>query len=69
MLAPVAAIVLSALALYLCLYLFTRYSFGAVRMTSLNRVALQLMPVVAFFTLLVYASVSRNRVLAPAQQR
>lgn len=69
MLAPVVAIVLSALALYLGLYLFTRYSFGAVRMTSLNRVALQLMPVVAFFTLLVYASVSRNRVLAPAQQR
>lgn len=55
-LAPVASVLLSAFALYFCLYLFTRYSFGAVRFSSLNRVALQLMPAAAFFTLLVYAN-------------
>jgi hypothetical protein len=59
-LAPVASVLLSAFALYFCLYLFTRYSFGAVRFTSLNRVALQLMPAAAFFTLLVYATLSRK---------
>ncbi len=54
-LAPLASVLLSAFALYFFLYLFTRYSFGAVRFSSLNRVALQLMPAAAFFTLLVYA--------------
>lgn len=57
-LAPVTAVVLSALALCLCLFLFTHYAIGAVRLTSLNRVCLQLMPAVAFLTLLVYAKVA-----------
>ncbi|NQX89956.1 MAG: hypothetical protein HRT77_14965 [Halioglobus sp.] len=57
-LAPLASVLISAFALYFCLYLYTRYSFGAVRFTSLNRVALQLMPAAAFFALLVYANLA-----------
>jgi hypothetical protein len=59
-LAPVASVLVSAFALYFFLYLFTRYSFGAVRFSSLNRVALQLMPAAAFFTILVYAKLLAN---------
>lgn len=50
---PVAAVIISALLLYLLLYLFTTNAVGAVRFTSLNRVALQLMPAVGFFCLAV----------------
>jgi hypothetical protein len=55
---PAAAVVVATLILFLCLYLLTRNSFGAVHLTSLNRVALQLMPAAAFFVLLVYASLA-----------
>lgn len=50
---PLAAVLLAALCLYLTLYLFTDNAYGAVRFTSLNRVALQLIPAVGFFTLVV----------------
>ena len=51
---PVAAVVVSALLLYLALYLFTKNAVGAVQFTSLNRVALQLMPALGFFSLAVF---------------
>ncbi len=50
---PLAAVIVSALLLYLTLYLFTSNAAGAVRFTSLNRVALQLMPAAGFFSLVV----------------
>ena len=49
-----AAVFTSALLLYLVLYLLTSNAVGAVRFTSLNRVALQLMPAAGFFTLVVF---------------
>ncbi|WP_165954380.1 hypothetical protein [Seongchinamella unica] len=51
---PLAAVVIAAICLYLTLYLVTDNAHGAVRFTSLNRVALQLMPAAAFFTLSVF---------------
>jgi hypothetical protein len=59
-LAPVAVVILSSFALYFFLYLFTRHSHGAVYFTSLNRVALQLMPAAAFFTLLAYSTLTQK---------
>ncbi len=53
---PVAACLVSAICLYLALYLLTRHAAGAVGFTSLNRVALHLVPAAGFFTLLVYAA-------------
>jgi hypothetical protein len=60
-LVPTAAILIASLGLYLALYLLTRYSYGAVNYTSLNRVALQLMPAVGFFCLLVYGALLREQ--------
>jgi hypothetical protein len=54
---PLAAVVLSAVCLYLALYLLTSNASGAVRFTSLNRVFLQLAPAIGFFTLTVYLAV------------
>jgi hypothetical protein len=51
---PLAAVIVSALLLYLTLYLFTSNAAGAVMFTSLNRVALQLMPAAGFFSLVVF---------------
>lgn len=55
-LTPAGAVLLAALMLYMLLYLMTSFSHGAVVYTSLNRVALQLMPAVGFFTLLAYGA-------------
>ncbi len=62
-----AAVILSALLLYLLLYLFTSNAVGAVRFTSLNRVALQLMPAVGFFTLVVFLCWVRRQELGQTQ--
>jgi hypothetical protein len=53
-LAPLAGVVFSAFCMFLVLYLFTRHSHGALHFTSINRVALQLIPTIAFFTMLLY---------------
>lgn len=67
-LTPAGAVILAALMLYLLLYLMTSFSQGAVVYTSLNRVALQLMPAVGFFTLLAYgAQLERCRVSTATQ--
>ncbi|MEH6586647.1 MAG: hypothetical protein V7720_08810 [Halioglobus sp.] len=55
---PLAAVTLSAVLLYMALYLLTDNAAGAVRFTSLNRVFLQLAPAIAFFTLTVYLTLS-----------
>lgn len=60
-LAPVAACLLSALCLYLALYLLTKHAGGAVRFTSLNRVALHLVPAAGFYVLLVYGGLLKTR--------
>ena len=54
---PLAAVTLSAVLLYMALYLLTDNAAGAVRFTSLNRVFLQLAPAIAFFTLTIYLAV------------
>ena len=60
-LAPMAACLVSALCLYLALYLLTRHAWGAVAYTSLNRVALHLVPAAGFYTLLVYGALLNRR--------
>ncbi|WP_162846096.1 hypothetical protein [Seongchinamella sediminis] len=57
---PLAIVVLAAISLYLILYLFTDNAHGAVNFTSLNRVALQLLPAAAFFTLAVFLAAAGN---------
>ncbi len=57
--APVLAVVICALALYLALYLGTRHAYGAIHFTSLNRVGLQIMPAIAFVSALLFACLSR----------
>ena len=61
-LAGVATTILSTIGLYLALYLLTRHSHGAVYFTSLNRVALQIVPAVCFLAVLVYGKLSRDPV-------
>lgn len=58
--APVAAVIVTSGLLYMALYLLTRHAYGAVMFTSLNRVALQLMPAAAFFIVLVYGALLRE---------
>lgn len=58
---PVAAVIVSALCLYLALYLLTSNAYGATRFTSLNRVALQLAPAIGFFVLTVFLAVTEGR--------
>lgn len=58
---PLAAVILSALGLYLALYLLTNNAAGAVRFTSLNRVFLHIAPAMAFFTLTAYLAVANRR--------
>jgi hypothetical protein len=61
---PLAAVMVSVLLLYLALYLLTSNAIGAEHFTSLNRVALQLMPAAGFFTLAVFTSLARRQALA-----
>ena len=58
---PLMTVILSAIVLFLFLYLFTSNSIGAVRFTSINRVALHFMPSVAFFCLVVAGSFFRDK--------
>jgi hypothetical protein len=58
---PLAAVVASAIALYMVLYLLTSNAAGAVRFTSLNRVALQLAPAIGFLSLTVYLELSKRQ--------
>ncbi len=60
---PLLMVILSAIALFLFLYLFTSNAFGAVRFTSLNRVALHFMPSVAFFCLVVLGLLAGDKKL------
>ena len=57
---PLAAVILSALGLYLALYLLTSNASGAIRFTSLNRVFLHLAPALGFFALTVYIAVAER---------
>ena len=50
---PLAVVVMSALLLYLALYLFTSNATGAVYFTSLNRVGLHIMPAASFLVFVV----------------
>jgi hypothetical protein len=56
---PLAAVMAATIVLYLALYLLTSNAYGAVAFTSLNRVALQFMPALGFFTLAVYLALSQ----------
>lgn len=58
--APVAAVVGSAFVLFLALYLYTRHSVGAVSNTSINRVALQLVPAIGFLATVVFLQLARG---------
>ncbi|MGL4566863.1 MAG: hypothetical protein ACRCVD_16325, partial [Halioglobus sp.] len=53
-LAGIAVTLLSATVLFLFLFLFTRYSMGAVRFTAVGRISLHLMPALVFFCLLLW---------------
>lgn len=48
---PLATVLVAALTLYFALYVLTANAYGAVRYTSLNRVALHLVPSFGFFAL------------------
>jgi hypothetical protein len=58
---PFMMVLMSAIALYLVLYVLTSNSVGAVKFTSLNRVALHFMPSAAFFCLVVLVGLTRGR--------
>jgi hypothetical protein len=58
--APTLVTLLGALACYLALYLLTRHAYGAVNFTSLNRVALHLMPSMALLAALLFAGLERE---------
>ena len=60
-LAPLAAAVISALCLFLALYLLTRHSQGAVAFTSINRVALQLIPAIGFLAAIIFLQLGSGR--------
>jgi len=53
-LAGIAVTLLSATVLFLFLFLFTKYSMGAVRFTAVGRISLHLMPALVFFCLLLW---------------
>jgi len=53
-LAGIAVTLLSATLLFLFLFLFTRYSLGAVRFTAVGRISLHLAPALMFFCLLLW---------------
>ncbi len=53
-LAGIAVTLLSAIVLFLLLFLFTRYSLGAVRFTAVGRISLHLAPALMFFCLLLW---------------
>mgnify|MGYP003382139908 CR=1 FL=1 len=57
-LAGIATILLSAIVLFLLLFLVTRYSLGAVRFTAVGRISLHLVPALMFFCLLLWNEVS-----------
>lgn len=59
--APLAAVITSALVLYLALYLLTRHAHGAIVYTSINRVALQLMPAVGFLASVIFLQLGRDK--------
>jgi hypothetical protein len=59
--APLAAIVASAFCLFLALYLLTDHARGAAGYTSINRVALQLIPAVGFLTAICYLQLCRSK--------
>ena len=65
---PGAAVLLSALSLYLALYVFTSNAFGAVQFTSVNRVGLQLMPAMGYFALVVVAKLCARQEATSAQR-
>lgn len=66
---PGLVVILSALLLYLALYLLTANAAGAVKFTSLNRVALQLLPAMGFFSLAIAARFFQRQALATTARR
>jgi len=58
-LVPTLAVMATAVGMYLALYLLTRHAYGAVNYTSLNRVALQLVPGLSFIAVLLYLNISK----------
>ncbi len=52
-----AAVLFSALVLFLCLFLFTKYSAGAVRLTAVGRISLHLVPAFMFCCMLLWREV------------
>ena len=60
-----AAALLSAVVLFLLLFLFTRYSLGAVRFTAVGRISLHLVPALLFFCLLLWQQVIVRLPTAP----
>ncbi len=57
---PLAVVTVSAVLLYLTLYLMTNNAPGAAHFTSLNRVFLQLTPAIGFFTLTLYLELANR---------
>jgi hypothetical protein len=60
-LSVIATSLVSAVILFLTLYLYTRHYLGAIRFTSVGRLSLQLVPALMFLCLLVYTQIY-NRV-------
>ena len=56
-LSGMAAALFSAIVLLLLLFLFTRYSLGAMRFTAVGRISLHLVPALLFFCLLLWQQV------------
>ena len=65
---PFFAVALAtALALFLVLFVFTRYSSGAIRFTAVGRISLHLMPGMMFLAMILYHGIrSRRCSLRPA---
>jgi hypothetical protein len=66
-LAPVTAVIATSLGLYIFLYLFTKESFGVVNYTSVNRLALHLVPAIAFVTGIAWIILQQQFIARPGQ--
>ncbi len=66
-LAPVTAVIATSLGLFIFLYLFTKESFGVVNQTSINRLALHLVPAIAFVTGIAWIILQQQFIARPGQ--
>jgi len=53
-LAPLAVVLCAALAMYLFLFLFTRFSYGAFHQTAVSRISMHLMPALTFLVVICW---------------